>query len=509
MVANAAQYDTDARISFNRSAFGHNDKVSESGLAIWSPLTALETRLLVNRDLLQRNGNNVDAMLALYLLASGDVRTNAEFKAVWSELTQWIQKIRPQIAALPDQKAQAKALFTAMHSRFFVTNTSRTSVPSGYDPDQSRLSAIFENQQYNCISSSLLYVLLSESFDIKAMGVVIPSHTFVQLDLDNGNKVEVETTIAGGFDVVHNQAYYESQAKELSQNLQLPPATWDDYRHRSIISPLALGLLDMGSQHTSPQRMDYSDRMRLAEIRAALAPANVDAQFNRVYYYAREITYLDTSQDYVTLARLLRTIEPWLSARSLHEFDHPDWQRAIASLKVEQAYALIKVKRDADGLKLSRQLLASLPTSIEDYDKLSASLYANIAQFVADAAKLGQFKTARRAVAGFEQPCLDDNNCRTGLAILYSRWTESYWQQKDWRSVIRVIKEYLALDPKAKDAYQFKQNMEAAYLNLARSYALGGSKSKYKQVLQDCVANVKPAVRCQAALQTINTQGTL
>ncbi|HKI75102.1 MAG TPA: hypothetical protein VJ998_10675, partial [Pseudomonadales bacterium] len=85
-VKNIARYDTDAKLDFSRAGFGRNDEVAKSGLSIWSKLDKLETRLLVNRKLLKADTGNTDALLALYLLASGDVKTETQFKAIHTSL---------------------------------------------------------------------------------------------------------------------------------------------------------------------------------------------------------------------------------------------------------------------------------------------------------------------------------------------------------------------------------------------------------------------------------------
>lgn len=175
-----------------------------SGQPSWSPLTGLEL------DLMSRfmPGEPVapDDLLALYLIASGDVRDAGQY-LYYKNIIDEFWSAHPALSRIRDERERGAALLRAMHAHFLYPGQ-RSPRDSNYHEDQSALSVVLRTRVYNCISSALLYIVLAEQAGLHASGVIMPSHAFVQLRLSDGRQIEVETTSADGFDVIRDQTFF-------------------------------------------------------------------------------------------------------------------------------------------------------------------------------------------------------------------------------------------------------------------------------------------------------------
>jgi hypothetical protein len=118
-----------------------------------------------------------------------------------------------------------------VHAHMFADYLGTDMEQCRYDAAQSRYSAIFTEGRYNCISSTVLYIVLAKCFGLKVSGVAMPSHTFVQLETQQ-SPVEVEnTSMHSGFDLVHYRAFYSTtKARELRRRGRWKTATASAYR---------------------------------------------------------------------------------------------------------------------------------------------------------------------------------------------------------------------------------------------------------------------------------------
>lgn len=493
-------HDTEEKLTFNRSDFG---RIS---LAVWSPLTEFENQIL--NSTAQLTQKNPETLLTFYLIASGDVRTQEQYQAISAPFWRWIADITPEITSIDDQKRRAEKLLQLMHATFFKENTVKKGAPSGYDADQSKLSDIFRNKMYNCISSALLFTVIAEQFGITTEGVLLPSHAFVQLNFGQGQISEVETTTVKGFEIKHDAKFYENSAEQWSEDLNLEPLTYQDYLSRKIVSPLQLGITNIGNQHSFAQNMAYRDRMRLSEIRAVLAPQDIEAQKSRLYFYSREFNFLNQHDDFSTMNHLFDSIEPWLSQQNLNGVNDPEWQSMLASTKVNRAYARVMFNREDEALVLAQTLLSETPTSTEDYQTIRQNIYYVLTQYMIASINQGGFTKAKRAIDGVESECLSFDFCAANLSALYARWSQLFWDQKDWPQVMRIIDEYLQLDSSSERSQSFWQSYERAHLNMANDFLYNENRHSAKQTLESCVERIKTPDLCHTALTKLEARGS-
>ena len=164
-------------------------------LSIWSELTNFDIATLDSFE--QARAGNADALLMLYLFASGDVRSLTEYDRYLSSINSFVKDISQKIDTAPSEWRKGHLLFQAMHEHYFLSQDSnsgkRSNTNVGYSFDQSQMSNIFQTKKYNCISSSLLFIVLARKFELDVQGVLLPSHSFVQLTLSSGKILEIET----------------------------------------------------------------------------------------------------------------------------------------------------------------------------------------------------------------------------------------------------------------------------------------------------------------------------
>ncbi|MCW8998218.1 MAG: transglutaminase-like domain-containing protein, partial [Kangiellaceae bacterium] len=180
---------------------------SES-LPFANELTPFEKETLLNVGVLQED--EADSLLALYLIASGDVRFRWQYQSIKKDINRFLKQYADSLNQTDEQK-RAQKLHDAMHEYFFLGGSSGKNTDEGYDFDQSKLSAVFDTEKFNCVSSSLLYIVLARNLDLDVKGVVLPSHIFVQLNIKNGKSINIETTSTNGFDVEHDEEFYQRE----------------------------------------------------------------------------------------------------------------------------------------------------------------------------------------------------------------------------------------------------------------------------------------------------------
>ncbi len=481
----------------NRSDFGRNN------LGLWSHLTPFELQTLNSHEL--AINNDPDALLALYLLASGDVRQQEDFDRIRDQLNDWIKNQRQRVARGVDAKARAELLHLAMHENFFIPSTN-TDMPKGYDDNQSQLSKIFTDKTYNCISSALLYIVLTRHFGFEPEGVLLPSHAFVQLNFRNGQELEVETTSRNGFNVLHDEKYYRDIANDQQSwyvERSLTPSSYEDYLQRRILSPVELGLENMWHQHTSPERMAFIDRMRVAEIRALLQPSNRIAQFNRLGFYLREFNQWHQS-DVALLERMFNQIEPYLYSLNDATFYDDEFRTQLTQAQYAMAFVFAQGERREDGLKLAQSLLRELNPNSQENQSLQLKLFEIFFKQAGKKLVAGEPLNAIGILEGIEPQCFNSTPCMGSYAQVYQAALQSYSQEASWSEVTAIGLDYLARVPPSKQMAQIATTTSNAYLYWAQDLLQEAEIEDAKTVLRSCVDKMPLAGKaCQENLDSV------
>jgi len=91
-------------------------------------------------------------------------------------------------ASVAGQYELGAALLAAMHARL-----------SEYRLMESRLDRALLEGRYNCVGSSTLYAIMASAAGLRVRGVLLDDHAYCYLETAGG-RVDVETTIPGGYD---------------------------------------------------------------------------------------------------------------------------------------------------------------------------------------------------------------------------------------------------------------------------------------------------------------------
>lgn len=447
-----------------REQIVHSSK--EISNAIWSPLTEIEINTLSNAEL-AKNGDP-DALLALAILASGDTRTRAGFDQIRNKIQQFVERLKPALAQEKNLWLKGFQLHSAMHDEFFAANSAKGEL-KGYRANQSQFTRIFRNKTYNCISSSLLYLILARYFTLPVEGVVLPSHSFVQLSTPEGKVIEIETTSKTGYGIRHNQAYYKNSAQHWSQIRNLYPATYEDYLKRKIVSAYQLIADNMNHQHTAENLLPQADRFRLQEIRGWLLPEDAQAQLFRLYVFNNELIQLKEQRRYEAARKLIKAAE--------HLIEH--YSQALESGKTldKRVYSIITF------LYSSR---ANIAFAEEDY-----------------AAAVGSFIKALHWVRDQAQAAQIERN----ISVAYLNQGNAFFSKKDYPSAISFYEQaYSAFSSQEENTdtelrQKIKHNIGSAYWNMAVPYLNAGNSYAAHELLNQCRIKHPEVKKC---LQGIN-----
>jgi tetratricopeptide (TPR) repeat protein len=184
---------------------------------------------------------------ALHFSGSGSVRAEATRRALEPVLAE----ARALASGHVDDYALGEALLSLAHERFLKR----------YVELESTLDAAVLDGRYNCVSSSVLYLLLAREAGLRPLGVVTTDHSFVALALRDGRLIDVETTNRHGFDPGSKKEFLDSFGRTTGY-AYVPPS---DYKRRSQVSDRHLvGLIALNRATLAERRADQLGALALA-----------------------------------------------------------------------------------------------------------------------------------------------------------------------------------------------------------------------------------------------------
>ncbi|MCP3851226.1 MAG: hypothetical protein GY694_13445 [Gammaproteobacteria bacterium] len=435
----------------------------------WSPLTETELFVINNHHLAKKG--DADALLGLAIFASGDIRNQSDYSQIIETVHQFVIKVKPLIDAEADDWSKGLKLFLLMHESFFLKNTSANPL-AAYQYNQSQFSALFKNKTYNCISSSLLYIILARYFDLSVQGVILPSHSFVQLKLPNGQFIEIETTSQTGYALHHSKEFYDNNAFQWSQNRNLSPSTFNDYINRKIVTPYELIIENMNNQHTAPEHLEETDRGRLFELRAYLSPTNIEAQLYRLYFFNNKLIQLNKIKDKNRSLSLIQTIERTITADYEHMFDDD-----------------LKQKKNAH--------------------QIIAFVYALKTQILLDKEQTEDALSSSKKALRWTRYALKRQNIIDNIAITWLSYANTFFSKKDYQSAIKFYDQAYISGINKELKSKIDANIAASYWNLSIPLLnKGNSLAAYKQ-LNQCLETHPHIEACKEKLQTICSKYSL
>lgn len=134
-------------------------------------------------------------------------------------------------------------------------------VLSSYDLNTTEIQVMLTSGKYNCVSSSLLYLALATDFGLDARVQETQKHAFVILYLDDGRKIDVETTNPYGFNP-GNKKEINQKSSGQKKYVTVPKSY---YSNKIEVSKLkAISVIAKNRCKLMGDKLDYKNAIPLA-----------------------------------------------------------------------------------------------------------------------------------------------------------------------------------------------------------------------------------------------------
>ena len=433
-------------------------------LHLWWPLTAPEVLALQGVE--KAKAGDPHALLALAILASGAPRDAAAYDTYERRLDSFVTDARPFVDGATDDWHHGYELNRAMHRALFTGGGGGEL--GSYELNQSRVAGIFDTGRQNCISSAMLFSVLARSFGIPVRGVLVPTHAFIEMGPPGGKTLEVETTSATGFDLVHDERFFREGAAKWSSSRGLRPVTLEEYEHRQVVEPYRL-MADGMAQQAGRSTSSKEDKYRLMEAAAAVDPDSVEWQRFRAQVYLLEANDLFKAGAQHTVVRLFDCVGPSLSAVMAHAKD-PETLRALTWARWNYANALQVTGRSEEAVRIADDAIDRIDAAWEESDRLRENFYAILIERMLELMAAKDFAGATKAVHRHLDGCRAMPVCAKDLDIVYHNWSVDYRRQSiahqnagDWQAARQVLRECVAQLPDDAECRNDLKDLESRH----------------------------------------------
>jgi hypothetical protein len=304
-------------------------------------------------------------------------------------------------------------VLTFLHKRFL----------KGYSEHQTRVDEIFVSGRYNCVSSAVLYMVVSLSAGLDIEGVMTKDHAFITLYAGT-DSIDVETTNQYGFDPGNRKEFQDAFGK--TTGFAYVPVR--NYRDRTLITKAELVSLILSNRIAAHERSNrYSDAVPLAVNRAALLSADhgssVSAQ-NKTDFF--EDPQRDVVNRLLNLgANLIKTGKEdealaWAEYAGSRFPDYERWQEFINAAANNKLAKLIRAKKTIDA----RSALSALKP------RLSGQNYAVLDTMVLESEAADKVNTIR-----------NPGDAEAALAFLAEAWERFLPARRDEMRDVAILGE--------------------------------------------------------------------
>ncbi len=381
---------------------------------VWQPLSAYEIAALHSRVRAARG--DWKALLRLALVASGDPRDPSDLRDLESVVADFLASRGPALRRIADTRTRAWNLLQYMHSDILRTKTEGQLAK--YRHGQSQLTVVLDDGTYNCISSALLYLVLSRAVGLNTRGVKMPHHAYIEL-LTAGRRIDIETTSARGLFDHRDAAWFARKGRGWASRRGLSASNWAAYQRRRPISPLGLVAGNMRNQHAHPSRMDETERFRLREIRAELLPRDPQAQIERLNVIMGAHNRLHADDEFEAIVRMYKTVEPALADIARRHGRVRAVRNLLAWHRGHHGTALQRIGRwnlARGWLQATERLLPGIP----DARRVEHNVLTTVWREIRKRVERRDFAGAQTAMAPFRPRCV-----RVGWCAQNLRWLAS------------------------------------------------------------------------------------
>ena len=412
-------------------------------LHVWWPLTPAEADAIAGAD--KARQGDAHALLAFAIFASADKRDEGSYARYVQRFDAFVATQHDSITGAADDQKRGDLLNHAMHTTFLTGTPNKADPKMGaYELDQARVSQIFEQGHYNCISSAVLYTAIARAFSLPVRGAITETHAFVDFGPDDGPHADVETTNATGFGEVHDDKFFHDWAKDWSSSRGLKPMTIEEYKKREIVAPYVLVARLMHDKRTNT---DDATTGRLSEVSAILAPDDHESVQNRLASYANEAKWLFENKASRTLLRMIDVIGPFVSDVPNRFPNDADFLSTVGWIAAYDAHALEVLGKGDDALAIADDVLDRIRPSWREGDKLRQNLVNVITDRLTELQVAHEYEKSVAVATKHAQACHDDAACLNNLYLSFDAWCVHYQLQKDWANAKMVMQKCVSLLP--------------------------------------------------------------
>ncbi len=157
-----------------------------------------------------------------FLIASGII-TEPDFSGYREKMDRLRARARAETPGSADPYDRAKTLLQWMHDKALTS----------YRANATLATDILDHGRFDCLTASILYLILARDCGLPVSGVIVPDHAFCVLEDPRGNK-DIETTVRYGFDP---GAMEIEEMERTVRYAYVPPR---DYGNRETVNPRRL-----------------------------------------------------------------------------------------------------------------------------------------------------------------------------------------------------------------------------------------------------------------------------
>jgi hypothetical protein len=271
-------------------------------------------------------------------------------------------KFRGEVADVSDQGTLAERALTFLHKNLFTS----------YSVLQTRVDTALETGVYNCVSSAVLYLILTRSVGLSVGGVRTMDHALASV-LVNGQQVDVETTNPFGFNPGAKKDFTDSFGR-ITGYTYVPQGNYADRRAIGEKELLSLILYNRVSEYMDGRT--YRDALQPAVSAFTLMGSDETRQVMTIAF-TNYITWLGMRQEFPVAVQFTDAVKA--SFGGIVNIDQPRrdmYHNWVVNLLDARAFA------DADSLLSQPSTRAALDDA--DWTALSVAVVQRLAQAQGD-----------------------------------------------------------------------------------------------------------------------------
>lgn len=407
------------------------------------------------------------------------------------ELRQTFGSVDVHSFSREQQKKFAELLNIQLHKFFFKK----------YKADSDNFSEIVDYGMYNCVSSSILYMLLLSYFELKATAVQTTEHVFVIVHFPDGTTVDVETTNAYGYDPGKKKEVLD----ELGKITGFSYVKQKDYKSRFNISLKSLLLLPVHNRSAYFTKIgNHQAALRLSRfLKQCRNDERGDSEFHICYYNL--LADLSSKRNFETELRLLYYYLENINAenvrirkmrfQALTEMilscdSDKDFENVQSFLDIERDFCRTNEEKDfrliEDAFYVSKVQFYYKNSRIEDTykaiskikDKKNKSILLRntFAVINQNSIKSGDFDTGHNLLLLGKKLFPDSQESSQAIMTFWNNYLVSFTQRGDYIRALTLLeqekgelkeKDKLKLMQVLYNSYAYSEYKEGRFLNAA------------------------------------------